>query len=207
MTGNKVEFKTMNRIAVAQKLVKLARELVSVEFPTQDAMDKYLKEHPGADKSLHRVVKTEKAPEDMTPDEVEEVLKKKMGPAYKPQEQRIKEQTEKWNKRYPAKIAVAKNLVKLAKELTAHSKPKIGDIIDTTDQRNAKGDLYMPSYRFGYKLFVSWNERDISSGSDRSRQEAEERLADWVETKDDRWGYVFSRPSGKVLLVLSGKDA
>jgi len=95
----------MNRIAVAQKLVKLARELMAIEFPTQDAMDKYLKEHPGADRSLHRVVKTEKAPEDMTPDEVEEVLKKKMGPAYKPQEQRIKEQTEKWNNLQPAKPA------------------------------------------------------------------------------------------------------
>lgn len=29
-----------------------------MEFPTEEAMRKYLKEHPGADKSLHRVVKT-----------------------------------------------------------------------------------------------------------------------------------------------------
>jgi hypothetical protein len=92
----------MNRIAVAQKLVKLARELVSVEFPTQDAMDKYLKKHPGADRRLHRVVKD---PVDETPEEVEERLKKRMGPAYKPQEQRIREQTEKWKKLYPAKKA------------------------------------------------------------------------------------------------------
>jgi hypothetical protein len=105
------------------------------------------------------------------------------------------------------RIAVAKELVKLARELTAHSKPKVGDIVDMTSQFNADGKLYMPSYRFGYKLFVLWNEKEISSGSDRSRQEAEQRLTNWVETKDDRWGYVFSRPSGKVLLVLSSKDA
>lgn len=30
---------------------------VSIEFPTQEAMDKYLKDHPDADKSKHKVVK------------------------------------------------------------------------------------------------------------------------------------------------------
>ena len=33
---------------------------VAMEFPTQDAMDKYLKEHPDADKSLHTVKETKK---------------------------------------------------------------------------------------------------------------------------------------------------
>ena len=32
----------------------------AMEFPTQDAMDKYLKEHPEADKSNHKVVETKK---------------------------------------------------------------------------------------------------------------------------------------------------
>jgi len=45
----------MNRIAVAQKLVKLAKELIGTDFPTQDALDKYLNDHPGADRSFHRV--------------------------------------------------------------------------------------------------------------------------------------------------------
>ena len=50
----------MNRKAVARELLAMARELVGMEFPTQDAMDKYLKEHPDADKSNHRVVETKK---------------------------------------------------------------------------------------------------------------------------------------------------
>jgi hypothetical protein len=44
---------------IASELVKIAKNLVSFEFPTQEALDKYLKEHPGANKSLHRVVKTQ----------------------------------------------------------------------------------------------------------------------------------------------------
>ena len=67
---------------------------IAMEFPSQEALDKYLKEHPDADRSNHRVVKDKK---DETPDEVEERLKKKMGPAYKPQDQRIKEEKEKWD--------------------------------------------------------------------------------------------------------------
>ena len=41
---------------VAKSLLKLARELIAFDFPTKDALDEYLKEHPGADKSLHKVV-------------------------------------------------------------------------------------------------------------------------------------------------------
>lgn len=40
-------------------LVPILRK-VSMEFPTQDALDKYLKAHPDADKANHRVVETEK---------------------------------------------------------------------------------------------------------------------------------------------------
>lgn len=47
----------MNRIAMAQELVRMAKEVMAIEFPTQDAMDAYLKEHPDADRSNHRVVK------------------------------------------------------------------------------------------------------------------------------------------------------
>lgn len=45
----------MNRIAV--ELLKVAREVLSMEFPTDEAMKKYLDEHPDADKSLHHVKK------------------------------------------------------------------------------------------------------------------------------------------------------
>jgi hypothetical protein len=52
--------KTVNKIAVAKELVAIARELQAIEFPTQDAYDKYMKDHPDADKSNHRVVETKK---------------------------------------------------------------------------------------------------------------------------------------------------
>lgn len=47
---------TMNRNLVAKELLAVARDLMAMDFPTQDAMDKYLKEHPDADKSNHRVL-------------------------------------------------------------------------------------------------------------------------------------------------------
>ena len=52
----------MDRIAVARELLAIARELEAMEFPTQDAYDKYMREHPDADKSLHRVVETKEGP-------------------------------------------------------------------------------------------------------------------------------------------------
>ncbi len=45
----------MDRIKIAMELVKLARELVSKEFATKEQLNKYLKEHPDADKSMHTV--------------------------------------------------------------------------------------------------------------------------------------------------------
>jgi len=50
----------MNRIKVAQELVLLAKSLISMDFPTEEAMKKYLEEHPGADRTLHRVKETRK---------------------------------------------------------------------------------------------------------------------------------------------------
>jgi hypothetical protein len=52
----------MNRVAIAKELVKVAKDLLAFEFPTQDALDEYLKEHPDADKSIHWVDKTQNAP-------------------------------------------------------------------------------------------------------------------------------------------------
>jgi hypothetical protein len=40
---------------VVRELLRVARLLKSVEFPSQDAMDQYLKKHPGANKSNHWV--------------------------------------------------------------------------------------------------------------------------------------------------------
>lgn len=50
----------MNREAVANELLRIAEDLVAMDFPTQDAMDKYLKDHPDADKSKHHVKETKK---------------------------------------------------------------------------------------------------------------------------------------------------
>ena len=50
----------MNENFIANELAEIARELMAMEFPTKDAMEKYLKEHPEANKSKHRVVETKK---------------------------------------------------------------------------------------------------------------------------------------------------
>lgn len=50
----------MGNIHIARELVKIAKNLVAIEFDTQDAYDKYMKDHPDADKSNHRVKKTER---------------------------------------------------------------------------------------------------------------------------------------------------
>jgi len=57
-TGRSIEAseKAMTKTMIAGELVRLARELVGMDFPTRDAMDKYLKQHPDADRSKHRVV-------------------------------------------------------------------------------------------------------------------------------------------------------
>lgn len=47
---------------VARHLLFMAKEFIGIDFPNQDAMDKYLKEHPDADRTNHRVVKMEKGP-------------------------------------------------------------------------------------------------------------------------------------------------
>lgn len=45
---------------VARELAAVGRELMAIDFPTQDAFDKYMKDHPDADKTNHRVVETKK---------------------------------------------------------------------------------------------------------------------------------------------------
>lgn len=52
----------MGNELVAQELVRVAKELMAIDFPTKAEYDKYLKDHPDADRSNHRVVETKKAP-------------------------------------------------------------------------------------------------------------------------------------------------
>ena len=52
----------MDRRLIAREIEAIARELVGFEFPTKDALEKYLKDTPGADKSLHTVKPTENKP-------------------------------------------------------------------------------------------------------------------------------------------------
>jgi hypothetical protein len=92
---------SMDRKMIASELLAVAKELMATDFPTQDAMDKYLKDHPDADRSNHRVVEDKKDVERKireTPDQVEERLKKQMGDKYKTQEERTREQKDKWDK-------------------------------------------------------------------------------------------------------------
>jgi len=76
----------MNKMMVAREILKVAKELLAIEFPTQDAMKKYLDEHPDADKSNHKVVETkkdepkkeEKKPESDKPANKKDVVRKKI---------------------------------------------------------------------------------------------------------------------------------
>jgi hypothetical protein len=46
----------MDNRKIASRLLFMAKEVLGMDFPTQDALDKYLKDHPDADKSNHKVV-------------------------------------------------------------------------------------------------------------------------------------------------------
>jgi len=52
----------MTKSDVYRKMDKIAKTLLSMDFPSKESMDEYLKLHPGADKSLHRVVENKSAP-------------------------------------------------------------------------------------------------------------------------------------------------
>lgn len=47
----------MNRQIVAKELLRVAKDILSMEFRSESAMHTYLKEHPNADPSNHTVVK------------------------------------------------------------------------------------------------------------------------------------------------------
>ena len=45
----------MNDFKIAHEIIRIAKELIGLEFPNQEAYNSYLKEHPLADKSNHTV--------------------------------------------------------------------------------------------------------------------------------------------------------
>jgi hypothetical protein len=45
---------------LAKELLVLAKELLATDFPSKEALDEYLREHPDADRSNHKVVETKK---------------------------------------------------------------------------------------------------------------------------------------------------
>jgi hypothetical protein len=52
--------RAMDENKIAGELVRIARDLVGTEFDTKGQLDKYLKEHPDADRSKHTVKKQKK---------------------------------------------------------------------------------------------------------------------------------------------------
>lgn len=45
----------MDRIMVAKELAAIAKELVAIEFSTEESMREYLKQHPSASPANHHV--------------------------------------------------------------------------------------------------------------------------------------------------------
>jgi hypothetical protein len=58
----------MNRVAVAQELVKIAKSLVAIRFDTEEEMKKYKQEHEVRPETKLTVKKTEEKPESKVPD-------------------------------------------------------------------------------------------------------------------------------------------
>ena len=46
-------------LAIASEIVLIAKELLAIDFPNQKELNKYMHDHPAADRAHHRVVKTE----------------------------------------------------------------------------------------------------------------------------------------------------
>ena len=49
----------MDKIKVAKELAAIAKDLMAIDFSTQNALETYLKEHPSANPANHHVKKTE----------------------------------------------------------------------------------------------------------------------------------------------------
>jgi hypothetical protein len=66
---------------IPKEILRVAKLLLSIEFDTQDAYDKYMKQHPDADPKNHSVKKQDKKTEEKKPvekikEKVKEVVKK-----------------------------------------------------------------------------------------------------------------------------------
>jgi hypothetical protein len=76
----------MNKKAIASELLRCAKMLVSIEFPSKEALEAYLKKHPGAKREDHSVAgkgkptekPTEKTEKPAKPSETGVVLPKKV---------------------------------------------------------------------------------------------------------------------------------
>jgi hypothetical protein len=66
-----VDFDTMLDVAKGRRF---KGSLIAMDFPTQDAYDKYMKEHPDADKSKHTVKETQKEPAKKEPAKKHDVV-------------------------------------------------------------------------------------------------------------------------------------
>ena len=69
----------MDNKKIASQLLFMAREVLGMDFPTQDAFDKYMKDHPDANRSNHKVVKTKRSPAKKSPDKSREKLEREIG--------------------------------------------------------------------------------------------------------------------------------
>ena len=50
----------MNREIIAKELVRIAKDLMAMDFSSEEAMHNYLKEHPNANRENHKVVSLHK---------------------------------------------------------------------------------------------------------------------------------------------------
>ena len=120
----------MNREAVINEMLRIAEELTAMDFSTQKQMDDYLKAHPDADKSKHKVVKHDKSDMSTHPFNLmrQRQNEKAMGDIARWHKKEVKDLTvddiTKYNQRgkKSGQELVAKELLAIARELAGGAK-------------------------------------------------------------------------------------
>ena len=136
-------YKTPFDMGIRKSLKRISKEIEAIEFPTQEAMDKYLKKHPGADRRNHSVEKGE-----LSPQEKESVFKYSQGET----SYTLNRLLRNGKKLSEKQIRIFKNLVDALKKC-----PKYTGIVyrGVSNKKLFKDILANKSAKITFKSFVS----------------------------------------------------
>jgi len=152
---------------MASDLLVMAREVLGFEFPSQDALDKYLKDHPKAKKENHWVKgqKQEKKPQDSTAEKTGEKTEDSTGKRFEIPESKLVKYEVKGDlgniENWKAKIVVGNSLGKKQKVGQMDEVGYVGINTRTNEiVPIARGD----EHRSGYELLHHLHEKGAIKG-------------------------------------------